>query len=197
MRFLFVNAQGDSMKKNESCAIREFRRPVMMPGIGSDGAASEAGWLEAVYINGANGQCNSGRAGRWVAHTHRSGATRGCGSAVDIPAIVDADTGRAENWREQFVSSARGLPVVTLKIKNFRNAVGISLERSCRCRRDGGKDQNSRGSGRIPFYDCRTDARGVEDFTRTIDRAQHYLEAGADAISRSAAERRIPRFRGE
>jgi len=29
---------------------------------------------------------------------------------------------------------------------------------------------------------ARTDARAVEDFDRTIDRAQHYLEAGADVI---------------
>ena len=29
---------------------------------------------------------------------------------------------------------------------------------------------------------ARTDARGVEDFGRTIDRAQRYIEAGADAI---------------
>jgi len=46
---------------------------------------------------------------------------------------------------------------------------------------------------------ARTDARGVEDFNQTLDRAQRYLEAGADAIFPEAlqSEQEFRDFAGE
>jgi len=47
-----------------------------------------------------------------------------------------------------------------------------------------GKNQSGgRGAARPGFfYHWRTDARAVEDFESTVERAQRYIEAGADGI---------------
>jgi len=109
-------------------------------------------------------------------------------NAVTIPAIADADTGfgGAENVARTIRELERaGLAGCHIEDQEFPKRCGhlagkelVGLEEMV------GKIKAAVAARRDPDFMiiARTDARAVEDFDRTLDRAQHYLEAGADAI---------------
>src|SRR5437773_5724976 len=108
--------------------------------------------------------------------------------AVKIPAIVDADTGfggsenAARTIREL---EAAGLAGCHIEDQEFPKRCGhlsgkslIGVEEMTK------KIKAAVAARRDPDFMiiARTDARAVKDFDRTVDRAQRYMEAGADAI---------------
>jgi methylisocitrate lyase len=109
-------------------------------------------------------------------------------NAVTIPAIADADTGfgGAENVARTIRELERaGLAGCHIEDQEFPKRCGhlagkelVDLEEMV------GKIKAAVAARRDPDFMiiARTDARAVENFDRTLDRAQHYLEAGADAI---------------
>jgi methylisocitrate lyase len=108
--------------------------------------------------------------------------------AVKIPAIVDADTGfgGSENVARTIRElEAVGLAGCHIEDQEFPKRCGhlagkslIDLDEMT------GRIKAAVAARRDPDFMiiARTDARAVEDFDRTIDRAQQYVAAGADAI---------------
>ncbi len=109
-------------------------------------------------------------------------------NAINIPAVVDADTGfgGAENVARTIRELERaGLAGCHLEDQQFPKRCGhlagkslIDTEEMVE------KLRAAVAARRDPDFliIARTDARGVEDFSRTLRRAEKYLEAGADAI---------------
>src|SRR5205809_6603915 len=109
-------------------------------------------------------------------------------NAVKIPAIVDADTGfgGAENVARTIQELEKGgLAGCHIEDQQFPKRCGhlagksiVDVEEMV------GKIKAAVGSRRDPDFMiiARTDARAVEDFDRTIERAGEYVAAGADAI---------------
>jgi methylisocitrate lyase len=108
--------------------------------------------------------------------------------AVKIPAIVDADTGfgslenAARTIREL---EAAGLAGCHIEDQEFPKRCGHLAGKSL----VDVEEMTERIKGAVAarrdadfMIIARTDARAVEDFDRTVDRAQRYVEAGADAI---------------
>ena len=108
--------------------------------------------------------------------------------AVKIPAIVDADTGFGGS--ENVARTIRELEAADLAGCHIEDQ-----EFPKRCGHLSGKSlvdveemtekiKAAVAARRDPDFMiiARTDARAVEDFDRTVDRAQRYMEAGADAI---------------
>jgi methylisocitrate lyase len=106
-------------------------------------------------------------------------------AAVDIPVLVDADTGFGDPAR-----TVRNLIRAGVAAAQFEDQVAAK-----RCGHLAGKKlvtasamvnriaSAARGRGRGKFVIvARTDARAVEGFNAAIDRAQKYLAAGADCI---------------
>ena len=108
--------------------------------------------------------------------------------AVKIPAIVDADTGfgGSENVARTIHELERaGLAGCHIEDQEFPKRCGhlagksiIDLEEMV----EGIKAAVAARHDPDFMIVARTDARAVEDFDRTVDRAQNYLAAGADAI---------------
>jgi methylisocitrate lyase len=180
--------------KSKGARLRQLiaKDCVVMPGVPNAATARqvERTGFEAVYISGA-GIANStagvpdiglltltevARLAGYVAH------------AVEIPAIVDADTGfgGAENVaRTIHELEAAGLAGCHIEDQEFpkrcghlagKSIVDLSemvgrIKAAVAARRD-----------RDFLIIARTDARAVEDFKGAARRAQAYVEAGADAI---------------
>jgi methylisocitrate lyase len=108
--------------------------------------------------------------------------------AVKIPAIVDADTGfgGSENVARTIRElEAAGLAGCHIEDQEFPKRCGhlagkslVDVDEMTE------KIRAAVAARRDPDFMiiARTDARAVEDFDRTVDRAQRYVEAGADAI---------------
>jgi methylisocitrate lyase len=180
--------------KSKGARLRELiaKGAVMMPGVPNAAMARqvEQAGFEAVYISGA-GMANATAGVPDIGLLTLTEVARLAGyvaSAVDIPAIVDADTGfgGAENVARTVRELERaGLAGCHIEDQEFPK----------RCGHLAGKDlvDVDEMVGKIKaavaarrdsnfMIIARTDARAVEDLDRTISRAQHYLEAGADAI---------------
>ena len=128
-----------------------------------------------------------GRAGHWPADADGSGAAgRLRGRSGENPCIVDADTGfggAETRAHDPAISSAGSRRCATSRTRNseaLRTFAGKSL----------GEYENERkyargGRGKRDkdfLLIARTDARAVESFAKTVERAQSYLRTGADAI---------------
>src|SRR5258708_7150496 len=180
--------------KSKAARLRELisKGAVMMPGVPNAAMARqvELAGFDAVYISGA-GMANSTagvpdigllsmeevvKLGGYVAH------------AVRIPAIVDADTGFGEG--EKVGQTIRALEKAGLAGCHIEDQ-----EFPKRCGHLAGKTIVDLATmvGRIKaavaarkdadfMIIARTDARGVESFDLTVQRAGEYLAAGADAI---------------
>src|SRR5213595_946026 len=165
---------------------------VMLPGVPNAAMARqvERTGFDAVYISGA-GMANSTAGVPDVGLLSMTEVVRLAGyiaNAVAIPAIVDADTGFGGS--ENVARTIRELEAADL--------AGCHLEDQefpKRCGHLAGKSivdveemtekiKAAVAARRDPDFMiiARTDARAVEDFDRTLDRAQRYIEAGADAI---------------
>jgi methylisocitrate lyase len=107
---------------------------------------------------------------------------------VKIPAIVDADTGfgGSENVARTIRElEAAGLAGCHIEDQEFPKRCGhLSGKSIVDVEEMTEKIKAAVAARRDPDFMiiARTDARAVEDFDRTVDRAQRYIEAGADAI---------------
>ncbi len=180
--------------KSKGARLRELiaKGAVMMPGVPNAAMARqvEQAGFEAVYISGA-GMANATAGVPDIGLLTLTEVVQLAGyvaSAVDIPAIVDADTGfgGAENVARTVRELERaGLAGCHIEDQEFPKRCGhlagkdlVDIDEMV------GKIKAAVAARRDPDFMiiARTDARAVEGFHRTIDRAQHYLEAGADAI---------------
>jgi methylisocitrate lyase len=165
---------------------------VLLPGVPNAAIARqvERAGFDGVYVSGA-GMANATAGVPDIGLLSMTEIVRLAGyvaNAVSIPAIVDADTGfgGAEN--------------VARTIRELENAglAGCHVEDQefpKRCGHLAGKSviDVDEMTGRIKaavsarrdqdfMIIARTDARTVENFDRTVERARRYLKAGADAI---------------
>jgi methylisocitrate lyase len=182
------------MQQTKSRKLRELiaQGAVMMPGVPNAAVARqvERAGFDGVYISGA-GIANA-TAGLpdigLLTMTEVVMLASYVANAVTIPAIVDADTGfgGAENVARTVCELERaGLAGCHIEDQEFPKRCGhlagkelVDLEEMV------GKIKAATAARRDPDFMiiARTDARAVEDFDGTLDRAQHYVEAGADAI---------------
>ncbi|HEU0208497.1 MAG TPA: methylisocitrate lyase [Candidatus Udaeobacter sp.] len=165
---------------------------VMLPGVPNASMARqvERAGFDAVYVSGA-GMANA-TAGvpdigllTLTEVVHLAGYIA---RAVKIPAIVDADTGfgGSENVARTIRDlEAGGLAGCHIEDQEFPKRCGHLAGKSIiDVAEMSEKIKAAVTARRDPDFMiiARTDARGVEDLDRTIDRAKRYIEAGADAI---------------
>ncbi len=164
----------------------------MLPGVPNAAMARQAERVgfEAVYVSGA-GMANATAGVPDIGLLTLTEVVRLAGyiaSAVKIPAIVDADTGfgGSENVARTIRElEAAGLAGCHIEDQEFPKRCGhlagkslIDVEEMTE------RIKAAVAARRDPDFMiiARTDARAVEDFSRTINRAQRYVESGADAI---------------
>src|SRR5213593_360181 len=184
------------MKKTERVTTM-FRQliakgTVMMPGVPNAALARqvEHAGFDAVYISGA-GMANATAGVPDIGLLTLTEVVQLAGyvaTAIDIPAIVDADTGfgGAENVARTVRELERaGLAGCHIEDQEFPKRCGhlagksiVDLEEMV------GKIKAAVGARRDPNFMiiARTDARAVEGFDRAVERAGEYLAAGADGI---------------
>jgi methylisocitrate lyase len=179
---------------SKSKRLRELigKGAVMLPGVPNASMARqvERAGFDAVYVSGA-GIANSTAGVPDIGLLTLTEVVRLAGyiaKAVKIPAIVDADTGfggSANVARTIRELEAAGLSGCHIEDQEFPKRCGhlagkslVDVEEMTE------KIRAAAAARRDPNFMiiARTDARAVEDFDRTVDRAQQYLEAGADAI---------------
>src|SRR5207247_558198 len=179
---------------SKSKRLRELitKGAVIMPGVPNAAMARQAerAGFEAVYASGA-GMANATAGVPDIGLLTLTEVAQLAGyiaKAVKIPAIVDADTGfgGAENvGRTIRELEAAGLAGCHIEDQEFPKRCGhlagksiVDVEEMV------GKIKAAVASRRDPNFMiiARTDARGVEDFDRVVERASEYLAAGADAI---------------
>ena len=184
-------------------------RAIMLPGVPNASMARqvERAGFDAVYVSGA-GMANATAGVPDIGLLTLTEEARLAGyiaRAVEIPAIVDADTGfgGSENVaRTIHELEAAGLAGCHIEDQEFPKRCGhlsgksvIDVEEMTE------RIKAAVAARRDPDFliIARTDARGVEDFDRTVRRARRYVEAGADAIFPEAlqGEREFRDFAGE
>jgi methylisocitrate lyase len=184
------------MKKTEriTTTFRQLiaKGTVMMPGVANAAMARqvERAGFDAVYISGA-GMANTIAGVPDIGLLTLTEVVQLAGyvaQAVNIPAIVDADTGfgGAENVARTIQELEKaGLAGCHIEDQEFPKRCGhlagksiVDVEEMV------GKIKAAVAARRDPDFMiiARTDARAVEDFDRAIERAGEYLAAGADAI---------------
>src|SRR6266446_2100760 len=181
-------------KQTNSARFRKLiaKGCVMMPGVPNAAVARqvERAGFEAVYISGA-GMANSTAGVPDIGLLTLTEVARLAGyiaNAVNIPAIVDADTGfgGAENVARTIRElESAGLAGCHIEDQEFPKRCGHLAGKSIvDVDEMVGKIKVAVAVRSDPDFMiiARTDARAVEDFDRAVDRAQAYVEAGADAI---------------
>ncbi len=181
-------------KKTKPARLRELiaKGAVMLPGVPNAAIARqvERAGFDAVYVSGA-GMANATAGVPDIGLLTLTEVARLSGyiaRAVTIPAIVDADTGFGgpENVaRTIHELEAAGLAGCHIEDQEFPKRCGHLAGKSIvDVEEMKGKIQAAVAARRDPDFMiiARTDARAVEDFDRTLDRAQRYVESGADAI---------------
>src|SRR6202171_3164312 len=165
---------------------------VMIPGVPNAAVARqvEHAGFDAVYISGA-GMANSTAGVPDIGLLTLTEVARLAGyiaNAVNIPAIVDADTGfgGAENVARTIRElESAGLESYHIEDQEFPKRCGhlagksiVDVEEMV------GKIKAAVAARRDPNFMiiARTDARAVEDFKAAVKRSEKYLAAGADAI---------------
>jgi methylisocitrate lyase len=165
---------------------------IMLPGVPNAAMARqvERVGFDAVYVSGA-GMANSTAGVPDIGLLTLTEVAQLAGyiaRAVKIPAVVDADTGfgGSENVaRTIHELEAAGLAGCHIEDQQFPKRCGhLSGKSLVDVEEMTGKIKAAVAARRDPDFMiiARTDARAVEDFDRTVDRAQRYIEAGADAI---------------
>src|SRR6266542_1595646 len=183
-----------STSMSKSKRLRELLAQgcVLLPGVpnAAMGRQVERAGFDALYVSGA-GMANATAGVPDIGLLTLTEVAQLAGyiaKAVKIPAIVDADTGfgGAENVARtiQELENA-GLAGCHIEDQEFPKRCGHLAGKSLvDVEEMTGKIKAAVAARRDPDFMiiARTDARGVEDFDRTVDRAQRYMEAGADAI---------------
>src|SRR6184192_4091687 len=179
---------------SKSKRLRELitKCAVIIPGVPNAVMArqTERAGFEAVYASGA-GMANATAGVPDIGLLTLSEVAQLAGyiaKAIDIPAIVDADTGfgGAENVARTIRElEGAGLAGCHIEDQEFPKRCGhlagksiVDLEEMV------GKIKAAVASRHDPDFMiiARTDARAVEGFDRAVERAGEYLAAGADAI---------------
>jgi methylisocitrate lyase len=179
---------------SKSKRLRELiaKDAIMLPGVPNASMARQVERLgfDAVYVSGA-GMANATAGVPDIGLLTLTEVAQLAGyiaRAVKIPAIVDADTGfgGSENVaRTIHELEAAGVAGCHIEDQEFPKRCGhlagkslIDIEEMTQ------RIKAAVTARRDPDFIivARTDARAVEDFARTIHRAQRYMEAGADAI---------------
>jgi methylisocitrate lyase len=165
---------------------------IMLPGVPNAAMARqvERVGFDAVYVSGA-GIANSTAGVPDIGLLTLTEVAQLAGyvaRAVKIPAVVDADTGfgGSENVARTIRElEAAGLAGCHIEDQEFPKRCGhlsgkslVDVEEMIE------KIKAAVAARRDPDFMviARTDARAVEDFDRTVNRAERYIEAGADAI---------------
>jgi methylisocitrate lyase len=181
-------------KGTKAARLRELIKQgsVLLPGVPNAAMARqvERAGFDAVYVSGA-GMANATAGVPDIGLLTLTEVAKLAGyvaNAVEIPAIVDADTGFGgpENVARTIRELERvGLAGCHIEDQEFPKRCGhlagkslVDVEEMV------GKIKAAVLARCDPDFMiiARTDARGVEDLDQTIERAQRYLEAGADAI---------------
>lgn len=181
-------------KKTKAARLRELIATgcVAMPGVPNAAMARqvERAGFDALYISGA-GLANMTAGVPDIGLLTLTEVAQLAGyivNAVTIPAIVDADTGfgGSENAARTIQELERaGLAGCHLEDQQFPKRCGHLAGKSLiETAEMVEKLQAAVAARRDPDFliIARTDARGVEDFSKTVSRAEKYLAAGADAI---------------
>ena len=182
------------MQKTKARGLRELiaKGAVMMPGVPNAAMARqvERAGFDAVYISGA-GMANATAGVPDIGLLTLTEVAQLAGyvaSAVDIPAIVDADTGfgGAENVARTVRELERaGLAGCHIEDQGFPKRCGhlagkdlVDVDEMV------GKIRAALGARSDPDFliVARADGRSVEGFDSTVKRVRSYVEAGADAI---------------
>jgi methylisocitrate lyase len=164
----------------------------MLPGVPNASIARQVEQLgfDAVYISGA-GMANATAGVPDIGLLTLTEVAQLAGyiaRAVKIPAIVDADTGfgGSENVTRTIRElEAAGLAGCHIEDQEFPKRCGHLAGKSLvPVEEMTGKIKAAVAARRDPDFMiiARTDARAVEDFDRTVERARRYVEAGADGI---------------
>jgi methylisocitrate lyase len=181
-------------KKTKAARLRELiaKGCVAMPGVPNAAIARqvERAGFDALYISGA-GLANTTAGVPDIGLLTLTEVAQLAGyvvDAVDIPAIVDADTGfgGAENVARTIHELERvGLAGCHIEDQEFPKRCGHLAGKSLiEADEMVEKIQAAVKARKDPDFliIARTDARGVEDFKSAVRRSEKYLEAGADAI---------------
>ena len=180
--------------KSKAARLRELiaKGAIAIPGVPNAAVARQVEQVgfDAVYVSGA-GMANATAGVPDIGLLTLTEVAQLAGyiaKAVKIPAIVDADTGfgGSENVARTIHELERaGLAGCHIEDQEFPKRCGhlagksiIDLEEMV----EGIKAAVAARHDPDFMIVARTDARAVEDFDRTVDRAQNYLAAGADAI---------------
>jgi methylisocitrate lyase len=168
------------------------RGAVMMPGVPNAAMARQVEQVgfSALYISGAGlSNATGGVPDIGLLTLPEVAQLAGyIAAAVSIPAIVDADTGFggtpnvARTIRELEMAGLAGCHIEDQEFpKRCGHLAGKSLVPT---EEMVAKIEAAVAARRDPNFMiiARTDARAVEDYKKTVDRAQKYLAAGADAI---------------
>ena len=181
-------------KPSKAARLRELIKQgcVAMPGVPNAAMARrvERAGFDALHISGAS-MANTTAGVPDIGLLTLTEVARLAGyivDAVNIPAIVDADTGfgGTENVARTIRELERaGLAGCHIEDQEFPKRCGHLAGKSLIPAEEMvEKIQAAVAARRDPDFliMARTDARGVEDFPSAIKRAEKYLEAGADAI---------------
>jgi methylisocitrate lyase len=180
--------------KTKPARLRELiaKGTLMLPGVPNAAMARqvERVGFEAVYVSGA-GMANATAGVPDIGLLTSTEVVHLAGyvaKAVKIPAIVDADTGfgGSENVARTIRElEAAGLAGCHIEDQELPKRCGhVSGKSVVDVEEMVGKIKAAVAARSDPDFMiiARTDARAVEDFDRAVDRAQRYVEAGADAI---------------
>jgi len=181
-------------RKSKGASLRQLiaKGCIAMPGVPNAAIARqvENAGFDAVYISGA-GMANATAGVPDIGLLTLTEVVQLAGyvaNAIDIPAIVDADTGfgGAENVVRTVRELERaGLAGCHIEDQEFPKRCGhlagkdlVDVDEMV------GKISAALGGRSDPDFliIARADGRGVEDLDRTVKRARSYVEAGADAI---------------
>jgi len=165
---------------------------IMLPGVPNAAMARqvERAGFDAVYMSGA-GMANATAGVPDIGLLTMTEVVRLAGyvaNAVNIPAIVDADTGfgGAENVARTIRElEAAGLAGCHIEDQEFPKRCGhLSGKSLVDVDEMIGRIKAAAAARRDKHFliIARTDSRAVEDFKGAVKRAQKYIEAGADAI---------------
>jgi methylisocitrate lyase len=182
------------MQQTQSRRLRELiaKGCVAIPGVPNAAMARqvERAGFDAVYISGA-GLANATAGVPDIGLLTLTEVAQLAGyivNAVNIPAIVDADTGFGgpENVARTIRELERaGLAGCHIEDQEFPKRCGhLAGKTLVPAEEMMEKIEAAVAARRDPDFliIARTDARGVEDFASAVQRAQKYMEAGADAI---------------
>ena len=173
-------------------------RPLLAPGVFdalSAALAEEAGF-EAAYLSGASiaytllGRSDIGL----VSMTEVAEVMSRIRERVALPVIIDADTGwgNALNVeRTVRVFERAGASAIQLEDQTFPKRCGHLRDKTLIPAREmAGKIKAAVDTRQSALIMARTDAIAVEGFEAALDRAERYLEAGADILFVEAPETR-------